>query len=370
MEVMTTMERQRTRALRQPLVSDLREYVDHLSTLTAKVATDGTILIVGKAAEIASGWPMERLVGSSFLDGPWWTFDGEVHDRVVKAFSRVCAGERVSYRERIFILGGVRVIQFSLVPALGARGEVRYVVAEGTDVTAQVEAEDEVERGMRRLDLANRELESFNYMLSHDVRAPVRRISELVGLLEAEMGAGLSDASRDLLDRINRESVRITALATDLMVLSRIGHTEVRLADVDLSAIAAETLDRLARHEPARLAEIRVEPGLSARTDEGLVRIVIENLLQNAWKFTSRREVARIEFFREGEGWAVRDNGAGFDPARAHELFAAFRRLHSAQEFEGTGIGLATVRRIVERLGGKVRATGAIDGGATFWFSL
>jgi len=349
---------------------ELREYVDLLTELTAKVALDGALLVVGRAAEVASGWPMERLIGSSFVDGPWWTFADDVHQRVRDAFARACHGERVSYRERIFILGGVHVIQFSLVPALDAVGSTRYVIAEGHDITAQVAAEEMNARDRRRLDAANRELETFNYSVSHDVRAPVRRITELVGALEEDIGDGLSQSARQSLQMIRREASRVATLAADLLVLSRVDRHEIAVQDVDLSQIAAETFAQLARLEPRRLVETVVTPGIVVRTDEGLVRIVIENILSNAWKFTSGREVGRIEFRREGSEWFVRDNGVGFDPAKAGMLFVPFRRLHSEREFEGSGVGLATVRRIVERLGGTVRAEGAVDRGATFRVSL
>lgn len=350
--------------------NDLQEYVDLLVTLTAKVATDGTLLVVGRPAEIASGWPLERLVGHSFLDGPWWTFDPEVHARVQAAFARARAGETVRYEERIFILGGVHVLELSLVPALDPEGKTRYIIAEGIDITALKAAQEEAIREKKRLNATVSGLETFSYTVSHDVRAPLRGIVALVETLEEEAGSALDENARRTLDRIRKEATRVAMLTSDLLVFSRLEHADLHVSDVDLTAIAEETLAQLARASPGRLVEAIVAPGLRARGSESLLRIALENLVRNAWKFTAPREVARIEVGRDEKGFFVRDNGVGFDGAKASQLFEPFRRLHSTHDFEGSGIGLATVRRIVERHGGTVAAEGKPGEGATFWFSL
>jgi DNA-binding response OmpR family regulator len=226
----------------------------------------------------------------------------------------------------------------------------------------------------RELERQNRELEAFAYSVSHDLRSPLRSIDAFsLALLEDEAPA-LSDSGRGYLRQVRASAQRMRQLIDDLMLLSRIGRTELVRKPVCLSDIARAIANELARTAPERNVAFAIQPGLIASADGGLVRVLLENLLGNAWKFTAKRADARIEFGAtdddHGRAFFVQDNGAGFDRAYAQNLFTPFTRLHSEQEFAGTGIGLATVHRIVDRHGGKAWAEGAVGVGATIFFTL
>jgi len=227
---------------------------------------------------------------------------------------------------------------------------------------------------VRDLEHKNRELESFSYAVSHDLRAPLRRIDSFTRAVLDTQGGALEDDGRRFLDRV-RESIREMAqLIDDVLYLSRVTRAELREQEVDLSALAALAAERLRESAPDREVEVRIRPGVVVTGDAQLLRIAVENLVQNAWKFTGRQPAARIEFGvgnLTGEpAYFVRDNGAGFDMAYVNRLFGPFQRLHLADEFPGSGIGLATVQRIVHRHGGRVWAEGLVGQGATFHFTI
>jgi len=235
--------------------------------------------------------------------------------------------------------------------------------------------EKRVEERTRELEHANHELETFSYSVSHDLQAPLRHIMSYSELLTREHPEALDDESRVWLDRIQASAAHMTDLIQSLLRLSRYTRLEMRLTLVDLSRIAQEEVALLREESPARPAEIRIEEGLEARGDESLLRILVHNLLANAWKFTSKRETAQIEFGAtpQADGapvYFVRDNGTGFNMQYADKLFGPFQRLHAAKDFSGTGIGLATVKRIVQRHNGNVWAEAEVGKGATFYFTL
>jgi PAS domain S-box-containing protein len=252
------------------------------------------------------------------------------------------------------------------------------VVADTTD-RKQREQEfeshrQELARSNSDLAAANNELESFSYSVSHDLRSPLRTIDGFSHALLEDCNDRLDDTGKTHLKRIRAATQRMGALIDDLLNLSRISRTELRKQSVDISALALAIAGDLQKAEPERQIELRIEGGLRTSADLGLLRIVLENLLSNAWKFTSKRVSAHIEFGKaRGNGtpaFFVRDDGAGFDPAFADRLFGAFQRLHAANEFPGTGVGLATVQRIVQRHGGRIWAESAVERGATFLFTL
>jgi len=261
--------------------------------------------------------------------------------------------------------------------------EGRFVGYHGTgrDVTRQVLAErhlrqlnealeQKVATRTADLDTANRELEAFSYSVSHDLRAPLRQIDGFLRLLSREIPQP-GEKVAHYIGTITSAAQRMSQLIEDLLAFSRIGRAELKKRDVDLSALARLVAKELATGAPERRVEWRIAEGLAAHADPGLMRVVLENLLGNAWKYSRRKPQATIEFARTPAGeFKVRDDGAGFDPKFAKTLFQPFRRLHGPQEFEGSGVGLATVRRILERHGGTVRAEGAVDAGATFYFTL
>ena len=249
------------------------------------------------------------------------------------------------------------------------------------DITERKRAEDNIvklnadlERRAALLEVANKELESFSYSVSHDLRAPLRSIDGFSRILEEDYSERLDDEGREYLGKIRVSTQHMGELIDDILLLSRVTLTELRRTPVDLSALASVVGEGLRAAEPQRSVELVIEPGLIAQADEQLMRIVFENLLGNAWKFTGRQPAPRIEFGRmECDGapvYFVRDNGAGFDAQYADKLFQAFQRLHSVSEFPGTGIGLATVQRVIHRHDGRVWAEGEPGHGATIFFTL
>ena len=234
-------------------------------------------------------------------------------------------------------------------------------------------ASKDLEDANRELEGANRELEAFSYSVSHDLRAPLRSIEGFSQILLEDYADRLDEEGEDYLGRVQAASRRMALLIDDLLILSRVTRSALKRETVDLSVLAREIAAELKNSQLEREAEFVIAGGLTANGDARLLRLALENLLNNAWKFTKREEKATIEFGSTTLGgrervYFVRDNGVGFDEAYAGKLFGAFQRLH--QEFEGTGIGLTTVQRIVRRHGGRVWAGGAVGEGATFYFTL
>jgi signal transduction histidine kinase len=238
--------------------------------------------------------------------------------------------------------------------------------------------EDRVHERTAELEAANKELEAFSYSVAHDLRGPLDSIGNTTYLLQAADWSGLDPASsvqtRQMLDMLPSATRRMSALIDDLLNLSRSKSAMLHVEPIDLSSIAAGIIDDLRKSEPQREVEVAIAPGLRTIADRGLMRVVLSNLLGNAWKYSSRTPNARIEFSSRREGNAtvffICDNGAGFDPHFGHRLFQPFQRLHTQEEFTGTGIGLATVARIVSRHGGKIWAESEPGQGASFFFTI
>jgi light-regulated signal transduction histidine kinase (bacteriophytochrome) len=247
--------------------------------------------------------------------------------------------------------------------------------AEARVVHLNAELERRVCERTTALEEANRELESFSYSVSHDLRAPLRSISGFSTAVLEDYRDKLDENAVKFLQLAVDASRRMGGLIDDLMTLSMVTRTELRREQVDVSQLAAGAVARLQEQDPQRTVEVSIAPDLRASADAGLLRIALENLLGNAWKFTNRTPKPRIEIGSSSRNGSVtffvRDNGAGFDMARArNRLFGAFQRFHADRDFPGTGVGLATVRRIVSRHGGQVWAEAKINEGAAFYFSL
>ncbi|HEV8124409.1 MAG TPA: response regulator [Gemmatimonadales bacterium] len=227
---------------------------------------------------------------------------------------------------------------------------------------------------VRDLEHKNAELETFSYAVSHDLRAPLRRIDSFSRAIVESQAERLDPQGRHFLERVREASQQMAQLIDDVLYLSRVTRAELREHDVDLSGLVTLLLDRMQEAEPDRKVEAKVRPGLTASGDGQLLRIALQNLLENAWKFSSREPVTRIEFGTTnlpGESaYFVRDNGAGFNMAYADRLFGPFQRLHPSTDFPGSGIGLATVQRIIHRHGGRIWGEGLEGQGATFHFTL
>ncbi len=239
---------------------------------------------------------------------------------------------------------------------------------------AQRELEQRVQDRTQELAAANKELEAFSYSVSHDLRAPLRSIDGFSSALLEDYEEKLDSHGKDYLHRVRSATQRMSQLIDDLLNLSRVTRSVMHRQRVDLTILAKSIADDLRKEDPQRSVEFSIAEGLEAEADSRLLRVVMENLLSNAWKYTSAHDRARIEFGQvEHNGrpaYYVRDDGAGFDARYVDRLFGAFQRLHAATEFPGTGIGLATVQRIIHRHGGEVWAEGAVENGATFYFVL
>jgi light-regulated signal transduction histidine kinase (bacteriophytochrome) len=263
------------------------------------------------------------------------------------------------------------------VRLLQALADSTSVAMENIRVYSELEARVRERTG--QLEATNRELSAFADSVSHDLKAPLRRILGFSAALSDEYGAKLDGTAREYLRFIAAGATSMTQMVDALLELSRFSQTELQCSETDLSGIAELIVTELRRDEPARAIDIAIEPSLTARVDANLARIVLANLLRNAWKFTHGKANAQIAFgclqsdetpSQGSRVFYVRDNGAGFRMEYAHDLFLPFRRLHSEHEFPGTGIGLATVQRIVSRHGGKVWADGAEGQGASFFWTF
>ena len=345
--------------------------------------TDGRIAFVNRSgAKLYGAQRPEDLVGAPILDRVHPDDRDRVEERLRKLMQeRLPAPPAVIRQRRLdgrFFHAEVVSTPFQVAGRPGSITIVRDVTErqrsaeEIRKLNAELEAR--VRRRTAQLEATNRELEAFGYSVSHDLRAPLRAVRGFSDLLAAQHGESLDDRARHYLGRIRESAERMGEQIDDLLDLSRVTRAPMSAADVDVSRIAREVLEELRAGEPGRGVQATVAPGLGARGDPVLLRAALQNLLENAWKFTRRREQAHIEV---GETHAagerrffVRDDGAGFDMALAEKLFVPFQRLHDDAEFPGTGIGLPTVQRIIARHGGRVWAEARPGGGAVFWFTL
>jgi PAS domain S-box-containing protein len=351
--------------------------LDPLVTINA----EGKITDVNAAAEKATGCSRQELIGTDFSDyftepdraraGYLQVFrEGSVQDYALELRNR--------YGQSIPVLYNASVYR-------DAAGEVMGVFAAARDITERKRVEEELRRlndeleqrvAARTAELAasNRELEAFAYSVSHDLRAPLRAMDGFSQAVLEDHADKLDRQGKDHLRRVRAASQRMGQMIDGILSLSRTARSEMECTAVDLSLMAETIAGEMVRAEPARQVQFVIEPHMIVYADANLLRIMLENLIGNAWKFTSKHPQARIEVGttqQDGQkAYFVRDDGAGFDMTYANNLFGAFRRLHTNAEFEGTGVGLATVQRIIHRHGGRVWAEGHVEKGAVFFFTL
>jgi len=372
---------ERSRVLNRTL-REQSEVLDQVRDAVVVQDPDRTIRYWNAGAQRMFGFSREQAVGQ--------TFDALMgHGAMLPpaAFAELLAnGEWTGQLDCVDAQGRLIVVERRCIVMRDSQGRPESLLAINTDVTERRRAEKEIvllnnvlEQRIRKrtaeLEESNEDLRDFAYSLAHDLRAPLASIDGFSAQLEVGLGAQLDEKSRHYLKRV-RAGVKLMADLTDaLLALADLSNTQLLHQNVDLSAVARSIFDRLREQEPQRNVDVVIEDTLRAQGDIRLLTDVMENLLGNAWKFTSRTARAQIVF--GGQSWPngsylyhVKDNGAGFDPAYAYKLFGPFQRLHTASEFEGTGIGLAMVRKIVSRHGGRVWAESLPGEGASFFFTL
>ena len=381
--------RHRALALARAMTADLHEKQRFLSDLIESSSAlifvkdrDGRFLMVNRKWEEVTGRVRRDVLGKSNGE----LFSNEVARTIGEADREVMDSGRACEREMLLpSRDGPRSFISLRFPLKNDAGGVTGLCGVITDITERKQHEDAMQRLNRELErrvdertaelqTAVREIESFSYSVSHDLRAPLRAINGFSQLLEQEYATNLDETARGYLARVRAGSVKMGNLIDDLLELSRVSRQPLHFKSVDLSHLAGEIAAELEAAEPGRRVSWSIAPGVAATCDAGLMRAALANLLNNAWKYSAKRADARIEFGVEAQDgepvFFVRDNGAGFDMEFVGKLFGAFQRLHSPAEFSGSGIGLATVARIVQRHGGRVWAEGRPGAGAAFHFSL
>ncbi len=362
--------------------------------------TEGTILWVNSGFTRLTGYSAAEAVGRT----PRLLRSGKQDEALYKELwetilaGKVWSGELINRRKD----GSLYIEEQTITPVRDEHGRVSHFIAIKHDVTERRRAQEEIRRLNEELEqrvrqrtaeltAVNRELEAFSSSVAHDLRAPLRSIQGFSKVLLDDYAEQLDAQGKHYLQRVYAASQGMQRLIDDLLNLARVARSEMRREKVDLGSLAQTIGTELSQADPDRPVEFVITQGLAADGDPRLLRVALENLLNNAWKYTSKHRTARIEFgIRAGErgsGGAgetssaplppsspavffVRDDGAGFDMKYADKLFRAFQRLHTTSEFEGTGVGLATVLHIVQRHGGRIWAEGGVERGATFYFSL
>jgi PAS domain S-box-containing protein len=327
---------------------------------------------LNRAGEELLGVSRAKLLGKTDFD---FFPTSEAEFFVAKDRETLASGTVVDIPEEpIHTPRGTRWLHTKKVPLRDAIGVPRYLLGISHDITERKQVVSALSAAKSAAEDANRELESFSYSVAHDLRTPLRAIDGFSLALAEDYGAQLDEEGRRYLVRVREAAQRMAELIDDLLTLSRVTRSELRRERVDLSALAYTVLSALQRLEPGRRVEVVIAPGLVTDADPQLAAIALDNLLGNAWKFTSKCSAARIELGQTSDEGAiayfVRDNGAGFDMAYRDKLFGVFQRLHSETEYPGTGIGLATVARITQRHRGRIWADGLPGAGATFYFTL
>jgi len=357
----------------------------------ASTKMDGNIIECNQAFSDMFGYSKEEIKKMNYLEfipGKWRDIVARIINEQIlpRGFSDVleiegCKKDGIIFpaSARLWVINDINgnsIGMWALIRDITERKKLEGKLKSYTEKLKRLDEEraEELKRKTVQLEALNKELESFSYSVSHDLRAPLRSIDGFSKALLDDYAEILDDEGKHYLNRVRKATQRMAELIDELLALSRVTRSEMRREKIDLSEIAQEISLELQESQPKRLVDFIIEPGLVADGDSRLLRAVLENLLINAWKFTGKKHKAQIEFGVTWKGvnrvFFVQDNGAGFNMEYSNKLFGAFQRLHSPDEFPGIGVGLATVKRIINRHGGRVWAEGEVDKGATFYFTL
>jgi len=367
---------ERTEQLRQSEEKFAKAFRASPAAISIATLPDGRWIEINEALAKMTGYRTEELIGQTSSElglvdtvarakileairehGSVRNVEIQMHTKSKQIVEVLVSVEQIELHGQACVL----TIQYDITELKHAEREVRRLNAD-------------LEQRQVALEAANKELEAFSYSVAHDLRAPLRRIDGFSQMFLEDYADKVNAEGRQYLDHVRESAHEMARLIDDLLMLSRVTRSELRREGVDLTALARSVLAGLQQNEPERKVELIISDGLIANGDARLLGVVLQNLLGNAWKFTGKCPMARIEVgARQEDGrsvFFVRDNGAGFDMTYADKLFGVFQRLHSGGEFEGTGIGLATVQRIILRHAGRVWAGGEVGRGATFSFTL
>lgn len=377
-------ERQQAEAALEESHSMMRAVIEGTTDAIFMKDLQGRYVMINSAGAKVIGKPVEDVIGKDDTE----LFPSNIALPIMENDRRLIASEvNQTYEDIVPFMGELRTFLSTKTVCRNEQGKVIGIVGIARDISERIYAEKQIKelnqdlerRVVERtaqLEAANKELEAFCYSVSHDLRAPLRGIDGFSQALLERYAEQLDDKGKHYLQRVRAATQRMGQLIDDLLNLSRVTRCEMQRQTVDSTSMVEAIALELQHTQPERAnVEFIIALGVVAQGDPRLLRVVFENLLNNAWKFTSKQVHARIEFstLAETDGttaYFVRDNGAGFDMAYANKLFGAFQRLHTTDEFPGTGIGLATVQRIIHRHGGRVWAEGAVGLGATFYFTL
>jgi PAS domain S-box-containing protein len=368
----------------QEQITDERNFVNAIlqtsGALIAVLDNNLRIMRFNKMCEEITGFTADEVKNRSILD---MLIPEEEQEALLKAAQRFNRDEPVLEHENHWKTksGKKHFIRWRNTAWFDSVGNVKIIIATGIDITDRMQLEQQLRTFKSRLELraeelaeANRDLESFSYSVSHDLRSPLNAVKGFTSILEEDFYENLNGEGHEYLQRIKSGIDKMTELINDILNLSKIGRQEVKREEIDLSSMVRNYLKDLASIEPGRNTEFIIEEGVTTNADPRLVHVELENLLRNAWKFTSKKDVTRIEFgSRHLDGktvFYVKDNGIGFDQKFAENIFEPFRRVHSEKEFSGTGIGLSIVQRVVKKHNGEVWAEGTPGMGAAFYFTL
>ncbi|HEU5126047.1 MAG TPA: PAS domain-containing protein [Verrucomicrobiae bacterium] len=361
--------------------ADLQLVCDAVPALIAHVDKNERYCFHNDAYENWYGSGAGALVGHTMREVLGEENYEEMRPRIEAALA---GNKQVFQSKRVHSDGTERVAQVNYIPRYDREGAVDGIYILLVDITERQRAEEQllrlttelekrVQERTAQLQAANKELEAFCYSVSHDLRAPLRAVRGFTEVLTEQYAAQLDARGQDFLRRVSDASSQMDKLVDDLLKLSRVSRSEIRNLTINLSQMGEEIVTGLRKEDPNREVQVKIASQLCAQGDERLMRLVLDNLLRNAWKFTGKKPEAAIEFGKTETpepAFFIRDNGAGFDMTYANRLFGVFQRLHSPSDFPGSGVGLAIVQRVINRHGGRVWAEGRPDAGATFYFSL